>query len=77
MILSFPSEVLFRNKNNMGSKNGDPDQKWKAQKKKAKKKSAACIIYFIVYIPLMSYKNQEIFDRKGFEWFFDGLSFDH
>jgi hypothetical protein len=50
----------------MGSKNGDPDQKMKsAKKKKQKKKRSNVIIYFIVYIPLMSYKNQEIFDRKG------------
>jgi hypothetical protein len=31
----------------MGSKNGDPDQKMKSAKKKAKKKSAAMLLYIL------------------------------
>jgi hypothetical protein len=46
----------------MGSKNGYPDQKMKS----AKKKRSNVIIYILYSIvPLMSYKNQEIFDGKG------------
>ncbi len=62
------------------SKNGSPDRKMKSAKKsqkktkKKQKKAQQCNYIFYTIIPLMSYKNQEMIDRKGIWMIFEQVS---